>query len=386
MAANIPHPRAELDAFRDGLTDLALIAEAGHQDGFARALRRITLLSEIWECLECEPDRTDAAAEVADFCRTAIEQLVCDHRTGGGDLGICDEIIRQSDSRWSDYLSPLDTFSAGEPVADDQASFDDNCIAYDDAPPALDQVTLLRLLQGSGAHEKAPAQDKILPEPTQKDESRGGPPTVGDRGPRASSNPGTSILVPRKDEQRPGGWIEKSQRLGLAIPPLPARCDLDDEMREAFLADTIDLFERIESILTGLGSLDNHGDAIQELCRCFHTLKGAAGSVGLNELSMLVHELEERLGETSDISPELNDLLHQVVDYLEKLIDWLRRVSTASSSATSLPASASASLSRPRLLPASAAVPTQVFAEPITTAHLRPRTVRSECRQPGSTS
>ena len=149
-----PYPRAELDTFRDGLTDIALIAEAGLQDGVARALRRITLLSEIWECLECEPDRTDAAAEVADFCRTAIEQLVCDHRTGGGDLGICDEIIRQSDTRWSDYLSPLDTFSAGEPVADDQASFDDNCIAYDDAPPALDQVTLLRLLQGSGLTKK----------------------------------------------------------------------------------------------------------------------------------------------------------------------------------------------------------------------------------------
>ena len=143
-------------------------------------------------------------------------------------------------------------------------------------------------------------------------------------------------------------------------------------MREAFLADTIDLFERIESILTGLGSLDNHGDAIQELCRCFHTLKGAAGSVGLNELSMLVHELEERLGETSDISPELNDLLHEVVDYLEKLIDWLRRVSTASSSATSLPASGpSASLARTVLTPVSAAVPTQVFAEPTTTAHQR---------------
>ena len=32
------------------------------------------------------------------------------------------------------------------------------------------------------------------------------------------------------------------------------------------------------------------------LRRCFHTLKGAAGSVGLNELAMLVHELEDQLG------------------------------------------------------------------------------------------
>ncbi len=367
------YPRAELDAFRDGLTDIALVAEAGHQDGFARALRRIALLSEVWECLECEPDSSEAAAELADFCQTAIEQLVCDHRTGGGDVGICDEIIRQSDERWSDYLSPLDSFSADQPVADLPASFDDNCIAYDDAPPALDQKTLLRLLQGSGGDEKVPARDGTLPEPTRIDESRGGPPTDAECAPRASSKPGTTRSVTPKDEQSPADWIEKSERLGLEIPPLPTRCDLDDEMREAFLADAIDLFERIESIVTGLGSLDNHRDAIHELCRCFHTLKGAAGSVGLNELSTLVHELEERLGQTSDISPELNDLLHQVVDYLDRLIDWLRRGPTTFNETAALPTSgASASLSPAALPSLSAADPSQVLTEPIATAHLAP--------------
>ena len=96
-------------------------------------------------------------------------------------------------------------------------------------------------------------------------------------------------------------------------------------MREAFLADAIDLFERIERIVVGLGSQADKCDEIEELSRCFHTLKGAAGSVGLTELATFVHELEERLGQTKAVSPGLNDLLHQVVDYLDKLIDWLRR-------------------------------------------------------------
>jgi hypothetical protein len=118
---------AELDILRDGLNAIALEAEAGDQGGLARALRRIALLSEVWECLQCEPDQAEAAAEVADFCLRAIEHLVRDQRTGSrsGDLGICDEILRQSDERWSDYLSPVDSTSAGQSVMDEPASFEE---------------------------------------------------------------------------------------------------------------------------------------------------------------------------------------------------------------------------------------------------------------------
>ena len=52
-------------------------------------------------------------------------------------------------------------------------------------------------------------------------------------------------------------------------------------MREAFLADATELFERIERIVVGLNGQDDPREAIHELARCLHTLKGAAGSVGL---------------------------------------------------------------------------------------------------------
>ena len=56
-------------------------------------------LSEIWECLANEPDQAAAAAELADFCQMAIKHLVRDQRAGGGDQGICDKIIGESDGR-----------------------------------------------------------------------------------------------------------------------------------------------------------------------------------------------------------------------------------------------------------------------------------------------
>ena len=52
--------------------------------------------------------RRMSAAEVADFCLTAIEQLVCDLRAGDGSgaLEISDEILRRSDERFERLPEP----------------------------------------------------------------------------------------------------------------------------------------------------------------------------------------------------------------------------------------------------------------------------------------
>src|SRR5262249_30086944 len=158
-----------------------------------------------------------------------------------------------------------------------------------------------------------------------------GPPFV-----RGGEETGPPSGFPPLTKGGPGGVLSHARdairdhpegtALGLEIPPLPARIHLDQEMREAFLADASDLFERIERIVVGLNSQDEPRAAIHELGRCLHTLKGAAGSVGLKELATLVHELEERLGQADNpVSQGLNDLLHQVVAYLDELIGLLRR-------------------------------------------------------------
>jgi len=371
-----PAPPAKLVALRDGFHAIALEAEAGDQGGLARALRRIALLSEVWECLECEPDQAEAAALVADFCLEAIEHLVCEQQTrcGSGDLGTCDEILRQSDVRWSDYLSAVDSTCGGHLAVDEPVSAEEACISYDDAPPALDQETLLRLLQGPGDDGNQTGPHETLPEPPRSHESRRGPTAEADRSALAPARPETAISAPPRDERRPARCGATSQAPGLEIPPLPASLDLDDEMREAFLADAIDLFERIERIVVSLGSLDDHRDAIHELSRCFHTLKGAAASVGLNELATLVHELEERLGLACGVvSPGLNDLLHQVVDYLDELIGWLRRGPAKFHDTTALPTFGPGAILPPAALsPDSAAGAAQAISEHIPTAHIPP--------------
>ena len=51
-------------------------------------------------------------------------------------------------------------------------------------------------------------------------------------------------------------------------------------MRDAFLADSIDLFERIEQIVVGLGNLDDHRDAIHELGSVLSHPQGSCGQRG----------------------------------------------------------------------------------------------------------
>src|SRR5207248_1011171 len=109
-----PIPTPERNALRDGLNTLADEAEAADRGGMDRALRRIALLSEVWECLDSEPGQGEAAAEVAAFCLEAMRHLARGQRSGtrNGDEGSEDWILRQSDERWSDYLSLADPTGA----------------------------------------------------------------------------------------------------------------------------------------------------------------------------------------------------------------------------------------------------------------------------------
>ena len=302
---------------------LAEDADARDREAEGKAFRRVALLSEVWECLQSEPGQEQAAADVAAFCSEAMTLLARHEPDGNRDASAAVEwVLRQSDERWSDYLALVDpTASVSDPVLSDEQDFPEE---YE--PPAIDAQTLLRLITGSddpgeecitAGNPHDPPHGSRIPEETS---------VTTEQADRHSSCPETSIPPSPLADPTPEDQIASSQGRDPQIPPLPTRIDLDDEMREAFLADATELFERIESLVLGLRRQSDPREAIHELARCFHTLKGAAGSVGLSELATLVHELEERLGQArGSVSHDLNDLLHQVVGYLDELIGLLRR-------------------------------------------------------------
>ena len=98
-------------------------------------------------------------------------------------------------------------------------------------------------------------------------------------------------------------------------PSAPVTIDsLDDELREAFLDDATSCVGSMEQSLLGLESDPNDSEALNQICRELHTLKGASASVGLADLADQLHKLEDTLRDDHEAkrAPDVDALLKSV--------------------------------------------------------------------------
>ena len=225
-----PKPPAEFDTLRAELNTLANEAESADQPLLARGLSRIALLCEICEYLECEPDHAFEASEVSAFCLGAIDRIVREQRIGGAGVpAVCEELLLRSEDRWGDYLGTVDPAGDGSAVEPELELVEDPGIPEDDAPPELDQATLLRLLQGAGAFSAQPPSRAVVAEEPCRPESRENPPARVDRfaavdgSPRPLARPEAANAPATPERQGARVQTETAREPVLQIPPLPAQ-------------------------------------------------------------------------------------------------------------------------------------------------------------------
>src|ERR1700737_2364862 len=100
--------------------------------------------------------------------------------------------------------------------------------------------------------------------------------------------------------------------------------ELEDEFRPLFIEEARGHLERIASGLLVLEAAPGDQAAIAGILREAHTMKGAAGMVGMMRVSHHAHRLEDLLVElragTRRSSPELTDSMLQYIDGLGRLI------------------------------------------------------------------
>ncbi|MDQ6877423.1 MAG: response regulator [Candidatus Dormibacteraeota bacterium] len=100
--------------------------------------------------------------------------------------------------------------------------------------------------------------------------------------------------------------------------------ELEDEFRPLFVEEAKGHIERITSGLLALESAPDDQSVIDGIFREAHTMKGAAGMVGMMRVSRLAHRLEDLLVELRAgkrrSTPELTDAMLRVVDGLGRLI------------------------------------------------------------------
>ncbi|MEL6500710.1 MAG: Hpt domain-containing protein [Cyanobacteria bacterium J06623_1] len=97
----------------------------------------------------------------------------------------------------------------------------------------------------------------------------------------------------------------------------------DEELRLLYKTSSEEHLQKLESDLMILEKNPQDTAALEEFLREAHTLKGDSRMLGLDDIEMLVHHLEDcvegiKAGQ-GEITPELCDRLYQGIDAINQL-------------------------------------------------------------------
>jgi chemosensory pili system protein ChpA (sensor histidine kinase/response regulator) len=107
-------------------------------------------------------------------------------------------------------------------------------------------------------------------------------------------------LVEEKSENFADNEIEVSENHSESEDSWDEEFEIDEEMQEIFAMEAEDHLRNIASQLEILENQPNHREALMEIRRSAHTLKGSAGICGFTQLSQLAHRAEDLLDYLAD--------------------------------------------------------------------------------------
>ena len=108
----------------------------------------------------------------------------------------------------------------------------------------------------------------------------------------------------------------------------PSMLDNMDRFRETFFEEAAEHMANMESTLLELEHSPGDRELLNNIFRCAHSIKGASGTFGLDEVARFTHSLENLLDRmragTLEASPERLDLLLRSSDILRGLLTSAR--------------------------------------------------------------
>lgn len=319
-------------------------AQREGRPGLAAALRRLGLMTEVWECLAAEAP--SKGGELAEFLLSSLDRIAETVEDGG-----LAWVARESSSRWGDYISLLDPDSHEQP-ADLQENADEPF--EDDAP--VDMANLFKLLGVAPTPAVPVAEVESDPEPVraptpavpvarQQQAEPEPAPVAGDMAallrllgvatpaePEPIVEPAPAkavalsepIMAPVAEESGTKADDDEDEAFAAKVDQ-DAETPLDAELREIFLGDAAELLDRMVTLVLDFETTPEPEELLKELGRVCHTMKGAAGCVGLSSLSSYVHRFEDRIIKgASDDREATADLINEALSQIEGAIQALR--------------------------------------------------------------
>jgi two-component system chemotaxis sensor kinase CheA len=102
-----------------------------------------------------------------------------------------------------------------------------------------------------------------------------------------------------------------------------------DEYTRDFVQESEENITRLNNSLLDLERSPDDREAMDEVFRMAHTLKGNCGTMGYDDAQDLAHAIEDRLDDIRagrlEVTPELMDEIFDAVDELEAMVDEIRR-------------------------------------------------------------
>ncbi|WP_152049628.1 hybrid sensor histidine kinase/response regulator [Tautonia marina] len=289
-------------AVRNALEPLQADETLSREPDLAEALGRLVLISEVGDCLD--PEDVEGINTLRTFFLEAVDRLT-ESLTQGNPEEAMAWIIQESDEHWGAYLAIIDPSVVGGGSTEEP---EPELLPEPDPIPQAEQggfdaAALIRSL--TGMIDETPSEPEA---PTE-------PPSFRPLEPSNSETPSPPI----------------GPQPAPAVPPSPsdpaaevAALELDPELRTILIADLTDLLARIQDLVLRIG----HGDdsqTLHELGRCYHTMKGASGSVGLTTLATRIHELEDAIeGGGGSAEGPLIGRLEESLSWIETTLDALR--------------------------------------------------------------
>ena len=100
---------------------------------------------------------------------------------------------------------------------------------------------------------------------------------------------------------------------------------MSDDSMQIFADEAEDLLRVAEQALLNLDDIDDAADTVNDLFRTFHTIKGAAGLFGLDDIVNFTHVVESVLGKVREgelsVDNEMVSLFLTSRDHLEQLVE-----------------------------------------------------------------
>ena len=343
----VANPLACLGSLRVELIEVQAMAELKGILALSGPLRRVLLLCDIAEILA--PDQPQESASIIALSAEGLGRMADELLSPESSFDMA-WVVRESDRLWGRYLDllrPLAGAHVGRPAQADVGDLD--------APPAIDLPRLLGLLGvTTSPARKSPAGSRplfeiddeeippaissaqllkvLLKQPVENksdgvsSQRAGGPVIITPPSPALQSSPSQTDLP---QEPQPAAQVETSPAPVSGPKEKFSGPLADPATRLAFREDSENLTERIGGLLPELERGEQTPSTLRELGRCLHTLKGAAGAVGLGQLAEFVHRLEDlnqdAIGTTGPVNSELllgaHDLLLQLEHVIVHLTD-----------------------------------------------------------------